>query len=903
MAPQLRREDYTIGWICALPIELAAAQEMLEEEHPSLGLALGDNDENLYALGSIGGHNVVIGCLPAGQIGTNSAAAVAVQMRATFKRIRFGLMVGIGGGVPSAEADIRLGDVVVSQPESTFGGVVQFDLGLDTLSGFKRMGSLAFPPTKLLGAVARVRANENRGRSRLAEHIAKFDNVSKFQRTKTGPDILFKATYDHEKGPTCDRCSAEEQESRPPREKGEEVMVHYGTIASGNLVMKNAAERDRVSAELDGVLCFEMEAAGLMNRFPCLVIRGICDYADSHKNKKWQPYAAGTAAAWAKELLSVLMPSEVTAVPTVEEAMESASKPAIYYIPFFKNPSFTGREHELDVLKEKLMENPDCHKMSIAGLGGTGKTQIALQFAYKVKEAWPDCSIFWMSALSMETFEQACVEVAKLLRIPRATDPNEDAKELVKECLSAAQAGRWLIVLDNADDPGIIFGTKQSKGIYDYLPRSEEGLFLFTTRTPDVVELLTDADGVIELEAMNPEDAADFLEKSLKPSLRKDLLRDSAATSELLDELTYLPLAIAQAAAYLNRKPMSIAKYLGLLRSTEQSIVRLMSREFRDITRYKLISSGSHETKPNQNTSNAVATTWVVSFNQIRTQDPAAATLLEFMSCVEWKSIPRSILPSVRPQDHMDEAIGTLCAYSFLARRQKETREKKEGEEEWYDIHRLVHLATRIWINQANVMAIITHKALRRVTKVFPADRHENQAVWRAYMPHAIRLLEILQDSDFEERSELCWWVGRCLDADGRIREAVKWLEESCRGRNHLDEDNSSRLSSEHALAGAYYADGQIKKAVKLLEHVVNVRKKVLEEEHPNQLASQHGLAGAYQADGQIEKAVKLLEHVVNVRKKVLEEDHPDRLASEHALAGAYQADGQVKEAVELLEH
>ena len=100
-------------------------------------------------------------------------------------------------------------------------------------------------------------------------------------------------------------------------------MVHYGTIASGNQVMRSAAERDRVSAELGGVLCFEMEAAGLMNSFPCLVIRGICDYADSHKNKRWQAYAAGTAAACAKEVLSVMPPTEVAQARKAELVIAS----------------------------------------------------------------------------------------------------------------------------------------------------------------------------------------------------------------------------------------------------------------------------------------------------------------------------------------------------------------------------------------------------------------------------------------------------------------------------------------------------------------------------------------------------------------------------------------------------
>ncbi|KAF2785658.1 purine and uridine phosphorylase [Melanomma pulvis-pyrius CBS 109.77] len=325
MARQLRREEYTVGWVCALPVELAAAKAMLDRKHDNVSCDVSDNDENVYCMGSVAGHNVVIVCLPAGQIGNNPAAAVAQQMRAAFKGIRFGLMVGIGGGVPSAEADIRLGDVVVSQPQQRFGGVVQYDFGKTTPSGFKRTGSLNSPPQILLSAISTVRANEILGESMLSNHMSTLERIPAFQRSRTGPDVLFNADYNHEGGPTFHQHGADRQQARLERESKGEVVVHYGTIASGNLVMKDAAERDRVSAELDGVLCFEMEAAGLMNSFPCLVIRGICDYADSHKNKQWQTYAAGTAAAYAKELLSVIPAAEMMKTRRAEEAINGVS--------------------------------------------------------------------------------------------------------------------------------------------------------------------------------------------------------------------------------------------------------------------------------------------------------------------------------------------------------------------------------------------------------------------------------------------------------------------------------------------------------------------------------------------------------------------------------------------------
>jgi tetratricopeptide (TPR) repeat protein len=559
------------------------------------------------------------------------------------------------------------------------------------------------------------------------------------------------------------------------------------------------------------------------------------------------------------------------------------------YIPFPKNRYFVGRTDELDILKQRLMVNQDCQKISIVGLGGTGKTQVALQFAYTVKETWRDYSVFWLPALSLESFEQACADIAKALHIPKTAGDEENTKEQVREWLSAGRAGKWLLVIDNADDPDIVFGTRGVKGIIDYLPESEEGVTVYTTRSQEMAVSLTRAD-MIEVGPMNRPDATKFLQKSL---IRKKLLRADAATTELLDALAYLPLAIAQAAAYLNMNKMSVAKYLRLLHNTEQDIVNLMKKEFYDNARYK----GS---------ANAVATTWVVSFRQIRERDAAAADLLAFLSCVEWKSIPHSLMPRVQPEERMEQAIGTLCGYCFLSLRDydvKEDEEGKEGKEEWYDMHRLVHLATRIWISQYGDPKEMAEKAVRRIAAIFPHSKYANRAVWRGYLPHALRLLENLQGSSSDMKAKLCLRVGRCLLVDGRIRDAVKWLEESCWCREGLDERDSDRLASEHELARAYEADGQVKKAVALLEHVMAVQEQVLEVEHPDRLVSQHELARAYEADGQVKKAVALLEHVVAVREQVLEEEHPDRLESQHELAGAYQADGQVKKAVALLEH
>jgi len=308
-------KDYTIGWVCALPIELAAAQEILDKEHSDL--QQDRNDTNLYTLGRIGEHNVVIACLPTGQTGTNSATSVAAQIRSKFVSIQFGLIVGIGGGVPSVKSKLRLGNVVISQPYIQHGGVVQYDLGKTRAGGyFTRTGSLNTPPTVLLSALSKLQSNHHRGRSSISTYLSSIYRLPKFLRNGAGSDILFKSTYNHIEGPTCDRCSRDRAVARAVRK----VTVHYGTIASGNQVIK---DRDRISSELSGILCFKMEAAGLINSFPCLVVQAICDYADSHKNKRWQPYAAATAAACAKELLSVIPSAKVAETSTMRSSKDT----------------------------------------------------------------------------------------------------------------------------------------------------------------------------------------------------------------------------------------------------------------------------------------------------------------------------------------------------------------------------------------------------------------------------------------------------------------------------------------------------------------------------------------------------------------------------------------------------
>lgn len=207
----MKHQDYTVGWICALPTEMAAAEAMLDEHHHPLQQHPGD--DSTYILGRVGVHNVVLACLPSGVTGTISAARVAMRMLFSFKKLRFRRMVGIGGGAPNEENDIRLGDIVVSEPFGTSGGVIQYDFGKTLQAGrFIRTGLLNRPPDILLTALATLKAKHLREGHELSNHLSqmviRYPNMkAQFAPPDVQHDWLYEAEYGHPEGNrTCSQC-------------------------------------------------------------------------------------------------------------------------------------------------------------------------------------------------------------------------------------------------------------------------------------------------------------------------------------------------------------------------------------------------------------------------------------------------------------------------------------------------------------------------------------------------------------------------------------------------------------------------------------------------------------------------------------------------------------------------
>ncbi|KAF5704087.1 kinesin light chain [Fusarium globosum] len=813
------RCGFKIAIICALPLEADAVGALFDhywdDEDSPFDKASGD--PNAYSTGVIGRHNVVLSYMPG--MGIANAAAVASNCGKSFPGIKLALVVGVCGVVPFKpnKDEIVLGDAIISD------GIVQQTESGDTRSAGKTPITPESPKVERQDSILGILRQE-------PELGAEYPGVTK--------DTLFDAFYRH----AIDQKSCEQLGCNGKlvlRNRLETAgihptpSVHFGLIASGNTVMKSGEDRDRI-ATAEGIIAFEMEGAGVRDNFPCIIIKGACDYADSHKSKVWQGYAAATAAACTKAFLSFWVPSftqgpaakfeRIVSLQNLNYSGQSKAEPQgqpVFLVPFLKNDLFVGRKDVLTRLRGLLFEQ-GRQKVALVGLGGIGKTQIALQLAFWVKENKPDYSVFWMPALSMAGFEQECVKIVKTLGIRYSE--GEDAKDAVRQHLSSKDAGSWFLVVDNADDAEIFHKSTHPGGeILDFLPSSDSGRTLFTTRSKQVAIAATKT-AVEKLPQMHPEEAIDLLKRSL---IDKDGLDDSESVSQLLDALTHLPLAIAQAAAYMNVYEVSVAEYIRVFNDADaRNIIDLLEEGYDDEIHY-------------DRSQGAVATTWIVSFDQLRRTAPAAADLLSFMACIEPRGIPRSILPRLRTEQQMTQAIGLLTGHGFLSRREGDVT---------FDMHSLVHLATRIWNKNEGREREVRQTTLTRVAEVFPTHDWGNRVLWRQYLPHALRLLGTTRYVENEGEFGLGLSVGPCLLVDGRTTEAVSILEYVVKTQESiLAGDHPDRLTSGHVLAAAYLADSQTKKAVEILEHVVAVEAGILADDGPSRHLSQDLLQHCYE--------------------------------------------------------
>ncbi|KAL4970221.1 uncharacterized protein BDV14DRAFT_186687 [Aspergillus stella-maris] len=539
--------DFAIAIICALPLEAEAVEALFDEHYDRLSKYYGKQrgDANAYINGRIGKHDVVLCYMPG--MGKRNAASVASSLRVSYTEIELALVVGICGGAPPPPRyqEIFLGDVIISD------SVIEYDFGRQYPGGFQRK----IGPKDTLGRLSReVRSLLNglragNSRSELQSQAQRYLHTLQQTGTEqTGTkwrhpglnDMLFQASYLHKHdrpaspagcsccgsdspdgicedalGKDCDdlNCNPGHQVRCREALGASPISIYIGPVASADTVMKSGQHRDEIVRK-EQVLGFEMEGAGVWDNVPCIIIKGVCDYADSHKSKAWQAYAAATGASVAKAFLEYWMPAN----------RQDASKDRHVMIPFARNPHFMGRQEEIQEIKDMMTVPDGPGKLAIIRLGGVGKTQIALELVYRMRDREPGCSIFWVPCTSYEAVEQAYMSIAQLVGL-HGVEPAE-VKERLKTYFSQTNE-KWVLIFNNADDMEMwINSSPTAPPLKNIIPQSANGHALFTSRNQQLA---------LKLTLLNI----------------RDLLQDDHVTNTLLEQLAFLPLAIKRSAIEL----------------------------------------------------------------------------------------------------------------------------------------------------------------------------------------------------------------------------------------------------------------------------------------------------------------------------------------------------------------
>ena len=605
--------------------------------------------------------------------------------------------------------------------------------------------------------------------------------------------------------------------------------------------------------------------------------------------------------------------------------LDATSNP-VWYVPFNGLSGFVGRTNEIERLKE-LLFTPDSRRIaSILGLGGIGKSRLALELAFQQKKEHPYHSVFWIEASEQLTFERDVLEIGKKLRIPGIGDDKADIKNLFKQRLSNSSE-KWLLIVDNADDE-VLWGrradtTRDIPSLAQYLPQTANGSIVITTRSRNVATFVA-GKGVIELDRMARMEGVKMFQEILETP---ELASDDTMMLTLTERLAGLPLALVQAASFINMNKQSVQTYLRLLDQPEDEIIKLLSKDFGDPSRYP-------------NARNPIATTWLISFDHIRKNYEFAAQILSSMACIHETNIPPSLLPEAKSELDMVEAIGVLKGYSFVKCYPKSN--SITCSTEVYSLHQLVQLAARNWLKMKGSFSDWTKASLTRIAELFPTRDHQYRSIWISYLPHAQRICDEKSVKSCAARYSLLKKMGLCFVVDGKYSEAVEahamvvqWREQSgscseqltLESYNDLGEalnrkgefnaaetylekassglramfgaDHRSTLASMANLASTYREQGRWMQAEELEKEVMEKRKMVLGEAHPDTSASISNLALTYWSQGRWNEAERLQMQVMD-KKKGLGGRHPDMLTSMANLAVTYRHQGRFKEAEDL---
>ncbi|WAO84617.1 PNP-UDP-1 domain-containing protein [Fusarium falciforme] len=994
------RDDFQIAIACSLSLEYDAVCHLVDDFWDK-DYGRTASDPNMYRNGRIGAFNIVIVLLYGKRI--FKATSATASLRSSYPNLELVLVTGICGGVPKTGEgkELVLGDVVISNT------VVQYDLGRRYPDGFETKNtlndSLGRPALHIQNLV--VTFKTRRGLQLLeqqsASHLEKLqsqqsdgDAATHYEYPGAGNDHLYPTSYVHKHYSTevCRECNSGpgvvcavsrnlscrelgcDAQQRVPRKRlqdSERVRVPrvlVGHLGWGDRVLKSGEDRDRIAKEHD-LIAFGMEEAGAWDGIPCIIVQGICDYADSHKNKHWQNFAAATAASVAKALVEEYPRTDKPSNSRQQESLEDdpsedestsysvssggdkesvsdivhriPSSDACHVLAYDRNENFVPRPGINSKLDQLLPSNSDeFQSAALWGLGGSGKTQVALQYAYG-RCRNPDCSVFWVHADTEATFTQDYNRVADALGLGSFSE----GSELLRAVRSGIESQkRWLLVLDNADDLGL-FGVGPATGhrgrtLSNYIPKGPSGAVLWTSRDQQVDGSLVEPQHGIEVPKMTAEESRNLLEIWRRQVTPNEEIRE---VELLLEELQWLPLAISQAGAYLYKTDTSVTEYLSQLRQETE--------------RWRVLGEDEFDKHRRSDAQNSVLRTWSISIHRLKQENQTTYKILHTLAFLHSQEISMELLVeaarynwesqswTTQEVEALNKAVQRLQDFSFI------TKYRGAENRQMVKMHKLVQDAARYGLNTQKSPGqggeYFARLALLAVDRVYARNTWPGNS-WQGnnerYLAHALRVcgwteIQGMEGVAYNLQGQVCRflssrgrWEELRLAAETQLRLAQRGFGEKDRrsiqallnlgwtfinleqpqeveecakqtmalAQETLGDHDLLTLDCKRLFGLAAAQQGRSKQAKELLMEILGYAETFLTARHDLILDCMHDLARAHLQLNEHDEAEELLSSLMKKVKARYGQGHPRSFQVLSHFGNLYYRKGRIDEAVKV---
>jgi tetratricopeptide (TPR) repeat protein len=533
---------------------------------------------------------------------------------------------------------------------------------------------------------------------------------------------------------------------------------------------------------------------------------------------------------------------------------QQTNQQTIWNVPYRRNPYFTGREEVLQHLHDRLRGTNAAaltQSQAISGLGGIGKTQIAVEYAYRHQEEYQ--GVLWVNAASRETIMASFLELANLLELPEHQEADQNKiVTAVRRWLTTHNY--WLLIFDNADELTLT---------EEFLPASNTGSLLLTTRNQSVGTLAESLD----IQIMEKEEGMLLVLRRAK-LLAKEKSLDQAKPDErtlaerIVQKMDGLPLALDQAAAYIEETGCTLSAFLENYQRQRADILRRRG------------GTGKEHPLP-------AATTWSLSFAQVEQLNPAAADLLRVCAFFAPDAIPEEMIVDganelgpllARLKDdatQLDEMMETLNRFSLM---------RRNREDRTLSLHRLVQDAQIMDMDKRTRKRWV-EQAVRAVNQAFPSVEFTTWSQCERYLAHALQCLTLIETYalTIPDAAYLLHQTGRYLYERAQYQDALRLYQHALSIKQKaLGPEHPSTATTLHELASLYQAQGRYDEAEPLYQHALSIYQKALGPEHPSTAATLNNLATLYQSQRKYEQAAPLLKRALVIMEKVPGPNHPN---------------------------